>query len=75
MRFTDPATTANDVITHSADYIVPLVLNDQRGYSGKSEIYFIGLDSFFTNVYYLWSHMDKTSVRIDYPVESCKIAV
>ena len=61
--------------------IVQLILSlwcftdDQRGYSGKSEIYFISLDLFYTNVYYLWSQMDKTSVRIDYPVGSCKITV
>ena len=27
------------------------------------------------NVYNIWSHLDNTSLFIDYPVESCKISV
>ena len=30
---------------------------------------------FLTNVYHIWSHLDNTSLYIDYPVESCKISV
>ena len=35
----------------------------------------IGQDSFLTNDYYIWSHLDNTSLCIDNPVESCKISV
>ena len=41
----------------------------------KNQKFIIGLGSFLTNFYHIWSHLDCTSLYIDYPVESCKISV
>ena len=34
-----------------------------------------GLSRFLTYVYYIWPHLDYTSLFIDHPVEECKITV
>ena len=41
----------------------------------RNQKFIIGLDSFLTNVQYIWPLLDNTSLCIDYPVESCKIAI
>ena len=41
----------------------------------RNQIFIIGLDSFLTNVLYIWLCLDNTSLLIDYIVESCNITV
>ena len=42
----------------------------------RNQKFIIGQDSFSNQcLIYIWSHLDNTSLCIEYPVESCKISV
>ena len=67
------AVKSPQLIIHSADNILLLILYDQRGSSENSNIH-IRLIFFHTNVYVSLC-LDNASFCIDYPVENCKITV
>ena len=41
----------------------------------RNQKFTIVKDSLSYHCLYIWSHLDNTSLCIDYPVESCKISV